>query len=564
MYNCIVILTNVIAFQLLKVQQRGTFRMLTIGMIEDCFRWFQPSMDQTVNIKEYCNLDGIKLITSAHFDHVENFAYICEISRFKAFASEISGMKNTLFIVVFHELALSERVSECPNTIFVCAENTVDIYVRIIEMYINVTQWAERLEMALIEKKSLQEIVVIAGELLINPFIILDSSLSVLAYTEKIDADDATFRRTIELGYTPLDVVEKITRQRKNSKARQYGNVRFPGNTLYASPPDLINNYNKLFRNISDAKGTVVAGIYMHCTVREETAGQRDLLEYFADIVTHYFQNPPEHEREVEMDSFDYERYFLYILEGRHVEDITPSELASRMGLPLEGEFNLFVMCSINTVSGQYVLRQVREKLLGIKCVLYHGNIVGILGFKYKYIDKQEQIDSVMNQVLELTETLEGITGRSMSFSSLLDLRIAYKQALKAAELGEKFRQSTDPYNSFNLQNIKHQRVFCYDDEYLHHMVLCYGNEAALSSLCVPQLFRLLELDRKNHTDNYKVLYVYLENDRKTTDVAKILHMHRNNVNYRIKRIEELFDLNLEDKNIRLRIQVSFRVLDLL
>ena len=82
--------------------------------------------------------------------------------------------------------------------------------------------------------------------------------------------------------------------------------------------------------------------------------------------------------------------------------------------------------------------------------------------------------------------------------------------------------------------------------------------------MCAPQILTMLRHDKEKGTDNYKVLYTYLENDRVTSEAAQLLHMHRNNVNYRIKRIEELFGLNLSDSEERLRIQMSFRILDLM
>ena len=78
------------------------------------------------------------------------------------------------------------------------------------------------------------------------------------------------------------------------------------------------------------------------------------------------------------------------------------------------------------------------------------------------------------------------------------------------------------------------------------------------------EMLDLLEYDKKNNTDNYHILYTYLQSNRKTTEAAKVLHMHRNNVTYRVKRIEELFGLDLEDPQMRLKVQYSFCILDLL
>ena len=46
--------------------------------------------------------------------------------------------------------------------------------------------------------------------------------------------------------------------------------------------------------------------------------------------------------------------------------------------------------------------------------------------------------------------------------------------------------------------------------------------------------------------------------------MAKILGMHRNNVIYHAKRMSELFSLDLDDPNQRLRLLLLYRVDDLL
>ena len=65
----------------------------------------------------------------------------------------------------------------------------------------------------------------------------------------------------------------------------------------------------------------------------------------------------------------------------------------------------------------------------------------------------------------------------------------------------------------------------------------------------------IAEHDAQAGTDNYEFLHSYLMLERRTSTVADALHMHRNNVNYRIGRIEELYDIDLDDAALRLRTQ---------
>ena len=70
----------------------------------------------------------------------------------------------------------------------------------------------------------------------------------------------------------------------------------------------------------------------------------------------------------------------------------------------------------------------------------------------------------------------------------------------------------------------------------------------------------IAEHDAQAGTDNYEFLHSYLTLERRTSTVADALHMHRNNVNYRIGRIEELYDIDLDDAALRVDLLVAYRI----
>ena len=60
-----------------------------------------------------------------------------------------------------------------------------------------------------------------------------------------------------------------------------------------------------------------------------------------------------------------------------------------------------------------------------------------------------------------------------------------------------------------------------------------------------------------------RLLYVYLSQDRNTTRTAAKLGMHRNNVIYRVNRLEQRLGISLDDPDLRLRLLVSYHILSL-
>ena len=67
-----------------------------------------------------------------------------------------------------------------------------------------------------------------------------------------------------------------------------------------------------------------------------------------------------------------------------------------------------------------------------------------------------------------------------------------------------------------------------------------------------------LELhDKINNTDYIQLLISYFENNCNVNETAKNLYLHRNTVNYKLNKIEEILDINLSDIGDKCRIYLS-------
>ena len=70
----------------------------------------------------------------------------------------------------------------------------------------------------------------------------------------------------------------------------------------------------------------------------------------------------------------------------------------------------------------------------------------------------------------------------------------------------------------------------------------------------------IAESDSSARTDNYDFLYTFLECERKTSVTANVLHMHRNNVRYRIDRIEQQFGIDTNDPVLRFDLMLAYHL----
>ncbi|MBQ6470192.1 MAG: helix-turn-helix domain-containing protein [Lachnospiraceae bacterium] len=75
-------------------------------------------------------------------------------------------------------------------------------------------------------------------------------------------------------------------------------------------------------------------------------------------------------------------------------------------------------------------------------------------------------------------------------------------------------------------------------------------------------ILRLQESDRTQNTDYMKTLKVYLDNQQNATQTAKELYIHRSTFLYRMERIMDLLESDLQDPEEVLYLSLSFRILN--
>ena len=77
-----------------------------------------------------------------------------------------------------------------------------------------------------------------------------------------------------------------------------------------------------------------------------------------------------------------------------------------------------------------------------------------------------------------------------------------------------------------------------------------------------PALDKLARYDQANQSNLLDTLRVYLEHDRNAQRCANMLYLHRNSLQYRVRRIQEIADVNLDDPAERTYLRLSFLLSD--
>lgn len=175
--------------------------------------------------------------------------------------------------------------------------------------------------------------------------------------------------------------------------------------------------------------------------------------------------------------------------------------------------------------------------------VTYHKNgIVAIIPLKNNAEIDNEQLE-LLN---EFSRTEHVRIGISNSFSSIENFVSHYEQAYAALQLGQKL----DP-----------NELLC---RYLNYQVFDLFSEVKnpdiLGRFCHPALAVLRQYDHNNNTHLYETLCVFLDNGCSIKLTSESLYIHRNSLVYRLNRITEICQIDLEDINTIFLLRLSFMI----
>lgn len=94
-------------------------------------------------------------------------------------------------------------------------------------------------------------------------------------------------------------------------------------------------------------------------------------------------------------------------------------------------------------------------------------------------------------------------------------------------------------------QNSYSLRSYFYEDYIIPHAFSHLEKQYDLNVLIWPLFWEIKKYDEKHHTCYIETLKQFLNNDCNLTQTAQAMHMHRNSVENRLKKIESLFHIDL-------------------
>ncbi len=182
----------------------------------------------------------------------------------------------------------------------------------------------------------------------------------------------------------------------------------------------------------------------------------------------------------------------------------------------------------------EYIIDYVKVKLrnINIKFLLdiFENNIICIIN---NILDKEFKIKQVLNEINNnLNECNASILSIGRSYSNIFDIKISYEECINILDY-YRYQEYDDQIIDYDKIGFYKLLFYIKDIDQLR----LYRNEA---------IGKLLEYDKDKNSNMLKTLKVYLYNDCNLINTSNKLFIHRNTLIYRINKIKNILDINLD------------------
>ena len=185
----------------------------------------------------------------------------------------------------------------------------------------------------------------------------------------------------------------------------------------------------------------------------------------------------------------------------------------------------------------QYLQRALSSSFSAVYCFKYLSDLLLIVNYD-KITEKK-----FLQELSDALKKRKMCCGSSYRFKDLQQLPVYYKQAQLALQYGSTKPGAVNRCEDFTLEYVRHQI-----------------NDQLEIPFSVPAMEKLKQYDATAGTEYYRTLAVYLLQERDQTKTAEILCIHRNTLIYRLKKIESLINIDLDDSRNRFALLLSFFV----
>lgn len=459
-------------------------------------------------------------------------------------------------------LCLRDRIKDDTETddmmqgIVIINENISyeQVFSSVQEVFCELTQWYLTAQEALIQNRPLQDLVDLSETILGNYVQITDSSFNLLAYTRNTECDEEITIQARKLGYHPESTIKQFAKYHRTELWEKTTGLLINNDCDMCKYP--------LISKIFKYSNTYFAHAVMTCNHHPATKGMTELFELFTELLAVHVEKEWESTNNCH---HTYDAFLIDLYEGRVTRRDIAEERSRHVGIPLDGGYCLTL--SSHDEGGRVALSNVIQDITALRpkdrVTNFHGRIAVLSQLPER--DFMEHFTQLQNDMASVMEKYDLRCGMSAIFNDLLEAPNAVVQAEHALSYsGRTPGTAALPVFPNALNGLQHRAVSF--EESFFYILLGHSPENKTiwrGSVYYAALKKLHDYDQQHNVNNLSLLYVYLICESRPTDTANALFMSRNNVVYRIDRIQEMLNMDLKSASVRFKLMTSYVMMQL-
>ena len=387
---------------------------------------------------------------------------------------------------------------------------------------------------AFLADKGLQYLVNAGEEIFKNPIVIQDITFRVTAFSRKLKENNPKLYKLIKTDSFPTETGVIL---------RDEIMLEINASNMPVLRERQTGEQYRSFTGKIEMKGKFIGFVTLIECAAPFQDGDKHLLKLFCDLIGYELQKN-------NLLTFNqgapYESYLTNLLDGQIDSREAITKRASYLGFQPKEFLYIFIArlqkAATARMALSYFAHCLESMIYGAKAIIYKDDIVML-------IEREENHTLVkveMGNIVQFLRKHQLVGVLSRPFSDLTRLRKHYLQA----------------YRLIEVVVLKSSRVlYMCDDISLYPLLNIMAGEQNLKNYCHPLLYKLINYDRKYNTNFFKDLYVYLKNGRNMVKTARVFNIHRNSMEYRIKRITDILNVQLQNPDIVLILYLSIKAL---
>ena len=396
-------------------------------------------------------------------------------------------------------------------------------------------RWNDALKNVLYRNEGLQALLDLSS-FLPGTLLLTNAGYKLQASVYKEEVSDPTVDEVRQLGYHTFETIERIH--------KEVPLVSSQDTSEYISK--ISNNYTII--RLIRYKERIAARLCLILNGPETDPSYSDYMAILGNAIAEYLfsRQSVDYASNAELGSLVSD-----IMEGRIVNQTELDQRMKQVKLIAHRYFHLMLVSfdqtgSRSPIPWNYVISQLQYIFPYSNITTYNGDILLIIQKR----QRKSRVKFNEKYLMNLLEQYNGFSCMGNASEFIMSLPPMYHQVHGALRIGSHL----DPK----------RRIYYYEDFAMYQIVelaadseIKHLSSRNLAHLCNNEMIALIMYDQKYNTNMADILLTFLRYERNTTKAAEALFMHRNTLLYKIKKIEEIIDRDLEDPDFRARMLFS-------